>query len=233
MKKFLVYFSLFAVVAMVIVACNKAKGPLTEEEIFIAPINGIELDLRDNVYISQGASQRIIIEGQSNVIAQLNKKVHNGMWKIYFPDKPLQYMNLKIYITVPEIQYIGMTGPGIVVSKTMLRMDSLSLFNSGSGYIDIDAYAGIIRCDMKGKGDIFLKGTCEKQYINISGSGSISSLEMETVQCYADIPGTGNADVSVKEKLHVNISGAGSLNYSGNPEVESIVEGTGVVNKIR
>jgi hypothetical protein len=227
------YIILFALFVVGFIACNKARGPVGEHEIVIDPIVGIELAIRDNVYISQGTSQRIIIEAQENVVEVLNKEVKNGIWKIYFEDKPAMYKNMKISITLPELQYISLTGPGIVLSKTLLTCDSISLNVSGSGNIDVDANVRKLECNMTGKGDIYLKGTCEKQYINISGSGRVSSFDMQTTQCIADIPGEGIADVSVSEKLNVHISGSGNVNYYGNPELNTSIEGTGTVTKIR
>jgi len=205
-----------------------------EQEIVIDPITGIDLSIRDNVYISQGDAQRIFIEGQDNVIAELNKEVNEGIWKIYFPRKPAQYKNMKIHITVPDINYISLSGPGMVISKTMMELDTLSLVVTGSGNIDVDAYVDKLHCSMIGKGDIFLKGTCEKQYVSITGEGRINSFDMPTRQCIATIEGNGTGDVAVDEKLNVKIKGNGSVNYYGNPEVQSeVIEGAGTVTKIR
>jgi hypothetical protein len=120
-----------------------------------------------------------------------------------------------------------------VLSKTFLTLDTLSLSVTGSGNIDLDAYVKKLHCSMSGKGDIYLKGTCDKQYVDISGTGRISGFDMLTVQCSADIPGDGMADVAVTNQLDVRINGSGSVNYYGSPEVISEIEGTGTVTKIR
>jgi len=232
-RKIYFYIGLLSFTVVVFIACNKARGPVEEQEIVIDPITGIDLSIRDNVYISQGASQRIIIEGQDNVIEELNKEVKNGIWKIYFAQKPSLYKNMKIHITVPDINYISLSGPGMVISKTMMELDTLSLVVTGSGNIDVDAYVNKLHCSMLGKGDIFLKGTCEKQYINNTGTGRINSFDMLAQQCVIGIEGDGTSDVAVDKKLNVRITGNGSVNYYGNPEVQSEIDGTGVVTKIR
>jgi hypothetical protein len=234
MKKILSYFFCLTLLLAVIIACNKARGPVETHELILPPLTGFELGIRDNVYLTQGPSQHIVIEGQRNVVEELNKIANGGIWKICFADKkPRQYRDMKIYVTLPEIRYIGSTGPGIISSKTKLHSDSMLIKMEGSGYIDLNVDARIIHCEMNGKGDIFLKGTCEQQYINVSGTGSISSFDMQTRLCKATISGSGNANTSVSEKLSVHISGSGSLQYLGNPEVEAIVEGTGTVMKAR
>jgi hypothetical protein len=139
-KNTLYYIFLSVMFVVGFIACNKARGPISEHEIVIDPIVGIELAIRDNVYISQGATQRIIIEGQDNVVDELNKTVKNGIWKIYFADKPSQYKNMKINITLPDLKHVSLTGPGIILSKTFLTLDTLSLNVSGSGNIDMDVY---------------------------------------------------------------------------------------------
>jgi hypothetical protein len=141
---------------------------------------------------------------------------------------------MKIHITVPDINYISLSGPGMVISRTMMELDTLSLVVTGSGNIDVDAYVNKLHCSMIGKGDIFLKGSCDKQYISITGEGRINSFDMITKQCFAGIEGNGTSDVAVEEKLNVTIRGNGSVNYYGNPEVQSeVIEGEGTVTKIR
>lgn len=233
MKQSHIGLILLCAVIATVMSCNKARGPIAEEELFLPPFTGVEHVIRDNVYITQGSPQQVVIEGQNNVISQLNRNIVHGVWKIDFIEKPRQYKNMKIHITLPDIRYVGLSGPGIITSKNTWRCDSLYLSVRGSGYIDIDAQIHTLYCSMEKNGDIFLKGDVDKEYFIVSGSGRINAFDMAARECWVTITGSGNADVAVKERLCVHITGSGSVHYAGNPTLDTIMEGGGEVRKIR
>ncbi len=232
MKWGIYYSGILVFMIFVLFACNKARGPIVEEEVSVAFFSGIEHELRDNVFINYGPTQRVKIEAQSNVIEALSKKVENGIWKIYFPDKPKLYKNMKITITTPDLKYIGLNGPGIILSKSMMNFDSLKLSISGSGNIDIDANIQKLHTKVLGNGDIFLKGTAATHLIDIESTGRVNSFEMESNEAEIMIPGSGTANVKVKDFMKARITGNGSINYMGNPTIDAITSDAASITKV-
>ena len=66
--------------------------------------------------------------------------------------------------------------------------------------------------------------------IHITGTGNVDAFDMEVDDCYIQISGAGNCEVSVINKLDVVISGVGNVWYMGNPTVTTEVSGVGNVN---
>ncbi|MCK5691315.1 MAG: DUF2807 domain-containing protein [Bacteroidales bacterium] len=66
--------------------------------------------------------------------------------------------------------------------------------------------------------------------IYITGTGNIDAFDMEVDDCYIQITGAGNCEVSVINKLDVVISGVGNVWYMGDPTVTTEVSGVGNVN---
>lgn len=226
------YLGLAAVSVFFVVACNKAKGPVVTQDISVANFEGIELNLRDNVYIKQGPTQRITIEAQENVAEALNKKVENGIWKIDFDKKPNLYKNMKINIITPDLKYIKLNGPGMVITQKLI-LDSLKISVNGTGNIDVEGDIKRLHSELLSNGDIFLEGTSEQHKVDVFSNGRINSFDLEAKVSSIIIDGLGTANVKVKDSLQARILGDGSIFYKGNPFVDAIsTSSSGTITKV-
>jgi hypothetical protein len=225
------YFGLIAVTVFFVMACNKARGPVVEQELNIGQFDGIELNIRDNVYIKQGASQRVTIEAQENVAEALNKKIENGIWVIDFESKPKLYKNMKINITVPDLKYIKLNGPGMVITEKLL-LDSLKISVNGSGNIDVEGNIKHLHSEMLSNGDIYLEGTAQLHTVDLNSNGRINSFDLESNTASIILDGIGTANVKVKDTLQARLLGDGSIYYKGNPFLNTISTSSGSIIKV-
>lgn len=225
------YMAVVAVAIFFIVACNKARGPIVQQELNLGHFEGIELNIRDNVYIKQGNTQRVVIEAQENVADALNKKIDNGIWVIDFPNKPKLYKNMKITITTPDIKFIKLNGPGIIISE-WLQLDSLKLVVNGTGNIDIDGNIKSLHSEMLSTGDIYLEGIAALHRVDINSTGKINAFDMATEKSVIVLDGLGTANVKVSDTLQARLLGDGSIYYKGNPFLEVIATSAGTIRKV-
>jgi hypothetical protein len=212
--------------------CIKGSGPVESREIFLSPVSSFSFHGSGNVFLQKGQEQRIRVEGQRNILDLLETDVHAGHWDIEF-DKCIKNMTeLKIYITLPEVEYIALSGSGRITGFAENEtFDELAVSLSGSGQIELDAFAPTVRADVTGSGRIRLNGTAEEEIVRISGSGKYRGYGMDVNTADINISGSGDAEVSVEDFLDVNIQGSGNVFYFGNPQVTSKVTGSGKVIK--
>lgn len=225
------YLGLAAVTLFFVVACNKARGPVVEQDLNLGHFEGIELNVRDNVYIKQGSTQRVTIEAQENVADALNKKIENGIWVIDFDSKPKLYKNIRINITTPDLKYIKLNGPGMVITQKM-QLDSLKLVVNGSGNIDVEGDIKHLHSEMLAKGDIFLEGTAKLHTIDLMSEGRINSFDLESSKSLITLEGIGTANIKVKDTLQARLLGDGSIYYKGSPFLNTISTSSGTITKV-
>ena len=213
--------------------CEPVTGDVVEQELNIAPFTKFSLAINANVFISEGAEQEVRIEAAESIIQELLTDVNNNRWDIEYDDclKQSNDISSKIYITVPEIESIGLSGSGEIVMLDTFEGESLALNISGSGDITGKFIGNSINCSISGAGDILLNGSVETQIINISGSGNIWSYDLLTTESAISIAGSGTAKVSPSEKLNINISGSGNVYYKGSPTISEAISGSGKVVK--
>lgn len=214
-----------------IFGCVRGDGPVVSEEISMRDFDGVDLRISADVYIRQGAEQKVVIEGQRNIIDEIETSVNNGVWKIETDRCIRNHDDLRIYITVPDVTLLRLSGSGNIISENTLVVNDIELTISGSGTIDAALDADDINAKISGSGDIILEGAGDALVLNISGSGDFRAFNLDLNSANVTISGSGDVDVTVSDELNVHISGSGDVRYKGTPQVDARITGSGrVVN---
>lgn len=236
MKKLTLLLGLFAFTITTTFAqsWNKGemgKGPIVTKTLNLSDFNSLSLNIAGNLYLRQGNRQQVEVEGQQNIIDLLTTEVKNNHWKIKFDRNVSNYKNLKVYVTIPDLTYLGLSGSGDIVTQgKFTNLKDVGIGVSGSGNLSLALDARDIKTRLSGSGDVDLSGSGNALSIQISGSGNVSARELSVNECEVRISGSGDVRVDVRNQLEVAISGSGDVQYSGNPSVRSKVSGSGEVS---
>ena len=209
--------------------CTSGKGSVVTETLNIEHFNGIELDIADNVHITQGESQIVEVTGHANIIEKLKTDVNNNIWKIDLEDGCYNNYELEIFITMPKVRFIKIDGSGDVMGENLFTGDDISLEIDGSGNIDVELEYDKIKGDIDGSGDMKLKGQAQDLEFEIDGSGDLSAFDLTVENADVRIDGSGNISITATNTLKVDINGSGDVRYRGNPFLEVDIDGSGSV----
>lgn len=206
------------------------EGPKVTKDLNVDNFTSFRLAIGGDVYLTQGNTQSVKVVGQENIIANIVTDVEGKTWKIKF-DRPVRrHEGIKIYITMPSFENIGISGSGNVVSENKFtNLGDIALGVSGSGDFDLDLDARNIDSKVSGSGNIKLSGSTGKFGVKVSGSGDIHAYNLTAQSCSVRISGSGDCRVDVQEELSVSISGSGDVVYEGRPKVRSKISGSGDV----
>jgi len=174
-----------------------------------------------DVYLSYGKEQKVVVSASEAQFDKLDLEVKRGSLQI--KNKRNKGNNnwswsknekrIQVYITLPTIKEIAISGSGDFVMEDEFNLPSLDIAISGSG-------------------DVLLKkGSADEFHVSIAGSGDVES-NLETVNSEINISGSGDVDLLVEKRLEVNIAGSGDVTYKGNPDhVDVNSVGSGEVRK--
>ncbi len=206
------------------------EGSKVTETFDLPTFDAIGLTINADVYLTQG-SQSVKIEAQKNIIDNIEKEVDGKHWKIKFKKNVRKHEAVKIWISVPDLTSVAVSGSGDVIGKGSFKgLGELRLAVSGSGNIELDANSTSLNAAVSGSGNIDTKGKTGDCQIRISGSGDVDAGNLHASTCSVRIAGSGDASVNVKENLEVAIAGSGDVVYTGNPKVRSKISGSGDVH---
>ncbi len=206
------------------------EGGKVTETLNLSSFDAFSLNIDADVYLTQGSSQSIKIEAQKNILDNIKRDVEGGYWKIKYDKDVKRHDGVKIWITIPDLEKVAVSGSGNVIGQTPFsNLNDLKLAISGSGDIRLDANSKSLSASVSGSGDFELNGRTGDAEFNISGSGDIEAGGLQAENCKVNIAGSGDASVYVNSNLDVGIAGSGDVVYSGNPRVKSKIAGSGDV----
>jgi hypothetical protein len=212
-----------------IFGCKSGRGDIVTKEFVLPHFDRVHLNLAGDLFVSMGDEQRIVIEGQPNVIDQIDDKVKNEKWEIEFNGCMNNYDDLKIYVTLPRYEEITLNGSGKVYGETVITANDLDVNLSGSGSIDLETVTSQVSAVISGSGKIFMEGETEEFDLKLSGSGDFKGYNLLTVDTDILVSGSGDTEIFTSDFLKVRISGSGDVFYKGQPDLDVKVVGSGEV----
>ncbi len=207
--------------------CVDGDGPWETRTLDIETFSGIKVDIPVDVYITQGDDFNVEVEGKEDIIDEMELDVHNDIWEIETDRCVRDIGNMKIYITMPDIKSLKISGSGKIIGENEFVVDDIELNISGSGDIDLLLDADDIDANISGSGEMWMEGTADDLNFKISGSGDLNAFNLICNDVDIRISGTGDARVHALDTLYVNISGSGDVYYKGDPSIDLHISGSG------
>ncbi len=244
MNKKIIYFVLFAVIAISSLACSvgginvdvnmdpiKGSGKTIEEFRSLSGVTAVNLASIGNLRIVYGDKEEIAIKADDNLMSYITTDVDDGVLTIGVKSAinilPLEKIEYVLTVTQPSEQ-LKVSGLGNIFAEK-IDTTSFGVVVSGSGDITVkDLQATNVEAVISGLGSISLdSGKIESQNVTISGSGTYQAEDVASVTASIRVSGLGNASVWVTEKIDAVISGSGDIEYYGDPQVNKEVSGLG------
>lgn len=236
------------------IRCIKGNGNVMKKTLILDDITGIDLSNNADVYVEYGKTQLVEVEASINLIDNLKKSVKDGTWKIDNRKCVRGDEKIKVYLTLPQLDYFELSGSGDVKIGDFNTQENIQYRISGSGNIYQSSTMGCsqvllsiagsgdisinnlecttLRYDIGGSGNISTNGSALMCSADISGSGDIDAFGLSATNISVDISGSGNCKLTANEKLSVDISGSGDVYYKGQPTIYSNISGSGkITNK--
>lgn len=226
---------IIAIIALLVSTQVKAENKSRELDSF----SEISLRIPAKLYVEQGSKQSCEIVAKSSTMDEIITEVKgreliirfaakNYLWKSFTPGK------IEIYITVPEIDALSLSGSGDIENDGPIESRILDLAVSGSGDIVLDDLkADRVKANISGSGNVELAGSesADDLTVNISGSGDFKGINFEVTDVSVKIAGSGNASVHAEKHLNARIAGSGDVTYKGNPLIDQGIVGSGKVKE--
>jgi len=225
----------------------KGNGDVTTETRSMPEFNIVVNEGSFEVYIIQDSISEVKIEAESNLISSIRTNVNGTTLLIDTRDNLKNTKPMKLYIRTPDVNGVKLSGSGIIdlgdVYTDNLNVElsgsgdirgsvnagQVSISINGSGSADVSVHCSTIESNISGSGDMYFAGNATTAHFNISGSGTVKAYNLELINCYTNISGSGNMYVNVSDLLDVKISGSGSVYYIGNPQITTNITGSGNV----
>lgn len=221
------------IIAMTLTAGFSNGQSIVKETRDVSGFTRVSFGVSGDLYINFGSEFKVVLEGEKALLGDIVTEVSGGKlvikkenWRLNMNEK------VTIYITMPEIKGLGVSGSGRAEIKDAVKAENLDLSVSGSGKLfTTDVVAADLNCSISGSGDIIIGGSGDatKADISISGSGNYRGEPLKIGSAEISISGSGNCSCNVTGSLRASVSGSGNVTYLGDPKVDVRVSGSGRV----
>jgi hypothetical protein len=233
---FLFKVALTVVLTSFLINCTSAQQREVRK---VSGFTGIGLSIAADIYISQAAEYKVEIEADADYLEKIETVVEGDILKIKNKDHfsfEFHSKKVKVYISMPQISSISISGSGDILAETAIKSDDLKIKISGSGNIKIENLS-VRKLDLgiSGSGDILLAGTdvAESASYSISGSGDIKNENLQCKKVEIHVSGSGDVRVWAVDELLAKVSGSGDVYYKGRPLVDAKTSGSGGIHSIK
>jgi len=190
--------------------CIDGQGVIVSETRVLTDFNRINSSIYADILLTQGSKEDIIIEAQQNILDEIETTVVNDELRITLNRCVDIPEAVKVYITIPEIQGLTLTGVGGFMAQNDFSLTDFDVTLTGTG-------------------DITLQGTANTFDILLTGVGDVNAFNLITEETNVNITGTGDVEVFVNDELNVTITGVGDVLYKGSPVITTNITGLGSV----
>lgn len=117
----------------------RGKGPTESEVRTVNSFNRLDLKINAEVIVTQGSPQQVRVEAQRNVLDVLETELNGDELQIEFGKVNVRnHDSIKVYITVPNLTEIQLSGSGKIRSESPLTTTTCAVDVSGSGEVDLN-----------------------------------------------------------------------------------------------
>ncbi|MGZ4319722.1 MAG: head GIN domain-containing protein [Gaiellaceae bacterium] len=177
----------------------------------LAPFGSVELAGSNDVFISVGGKQSVVVHADDNLLGRVTTDVRGG--SLVIGNRPGSFITkspMRVDVHVPSLEALTLNGSGII-SATGVKTPSLTMAISGSGVLRVS-------------------GNATRLDVRLSGSGDAEAAQLVARDVHAVVRGSGRILVTATERLDASVPGSGAIIYSGEPShVTTSISGSGTV----
>jgi len=209
-----------------------STGQSIKETRDLKGFTSVGFGIAGNLYIKIGPRFSVELEGNKGDLREVETVVSGDRLQIKHQNWRYNFKNkVNVYITMPELKGLGVSGSGKAEILDALKGEDLDLSVSGSGNLfTAELAVENLECSISGSGNIRLGGgTVKDAGVSISGSGNFQGDMVKCETMEVRVSGSGNCTCNVTQSLEAGVSGSGNVTYKGNPRIDARVSGSGRV----
>jgi len=208
-----VLIAALAVVAIAIaLLVSGSSGAAATQTRTVASFTSLDLAGSNNVTITVGRPQSVVVHADSNLINHVTTDVVAGTLVIGDTGSSTASGPMSVDVSVPSLTALSLSGSG-QISATGINTPQLTVTISGSGQLSA-------------------AGTATRLDATINGSGQAQLSQLTARDVRAVVTGSGLIQVTATTSLDAAVPGTGAIIYTGNPpQLITSVTGTGVVTR--
>jgi hypothetical protein len=199
---------------------------VVEQERKLSEFDEIEVSRGMNVYLTQGAETKVLVEADENLLAVIETEVDGDVLKVSAEANIRKAKSKKVYITAPNIESISAFA-GSNVYSGMLNVHQLDISASAGSNVKLEMNTKKTEASASAGSNIKLSGESGLFVAKASSGSNIKADDLKVISSETKVSSGANIWISVENKLKASASSGGNVFYYGSPENTEINKSSG------
>ncbi len=195
-----------------------------------APFHGISVSSGIDLYLTQGSSEKVVVEADPDVIDAILTEVNDGVLHIYMK-KTFGFQwnrSSRVHVTFDDLTSLSVSAGADVEAQNPFKLNELKISVSAGADIQIDELlAESVWLDTSSGSDASLSGRVVNFEASSSSGADISCSGLVAEHCVVSVSSGSDAEVHATKSLKASASSGGDIRYKGNPTQKNINESSG------
>jgi len=227
-QSLLVLLILMGATLSVHAAKEKTKSELRD----VSAFSGIHVSSGIDLYVTQGKSQEVRVEAESDLIGKIITQVENGVLKISIKDKMNWDLGWnqtrKVYVTFVDLQELYASAGSDVFSQNPFKLKELKISSSSGSDVQIgDLSAEFVSVITSSGADAKVSGKTIRMYGDASSGSDLNCRELVSEDCDVRASSGSDAMVHATGSIKAHASSGGDVRYAGKPVHRDVDESSG------
>lgn len=189
------------------------------------------------VDITFGTKEALTIEADSKILPYVETAVAGKTLNLRFVNdvQPrIRYTEpINIAVIARTLSTLISSGTGPISVSSVWKAKDIQLVGSGTANITVSTFnVNDIDAVLSGTGNIIASGVCRNVNITMNGFGSFYGRSLNAQKVNVALYSPANITIGVEKTLSAKIFGSGNVFYSGDPQVNEEIVGSGAVQNI-
>ncbi len=211
------------------------KTPISEGQ-KLDTFTKIDIQAGGPIFLIQGDSHSIQIEGRRDIVKDITYQVKNGVLMVRYSRDVWGWFSAFDYPTITihfkDLEQFTLEGGSEVVANDVqsenLRMD----FRGGASLEMKNLKADSLDLQVEGGANINIDGVVETQTLRFAGGTNYDGEDLQSATVNLHTEGAVSVTVWVTDALDLDLSGVYNVQYYGNPAITQNVQGAGNIERL-
>jgi len=205
------------------------NGPVISDERTPGKFTSLALNLGAEVRIVKANENSVMVTAQQNLTDRIITRVDGNTLVITSKGNLISNHPIKIEVRMPEFENFEINGSGEIEFDDTVTGDYIDFSVTGSGSVNARLDVRKVTTVVTGSGTVRFSGQADDLKGEVLGSGVIDASSLIAENGQFKLSGSGEVRTHVTGRLNASVTGSGILYYTGNPELQKSVTGSGKV----
>ncbi|MFD2727244.1 head GIN domain-containing protein [Hyunsoonleella rubra] len=190
---------------------------ITETRNVTESFNSIKATEGLDVYITQGNSEKIIVEADENVMGLIETEIKNGVLKIHTSEN-IGRATKQVNVHFKDVTSLISTSGSDIYSTNTISAESLSLRSTSGSDMKVSVDTQTLNCESTSGSNQKISGKTVKLTATATSGSDIKAGDL--IAESSNVKATSGAGITVNtsKELIANANSGGDIRYYGNPK---------------